>query len=216
MSVPVTTGAAGLEAVTLTDIQLDALREIGNIGAGNAATALATMTGTPIEMGVPRVTALPIEQIPAELGGEERTVVAIHLHVTGDAPGRMLFLMNVEAAREIATTLLAGMPPGEPGLGGLGELELSALQEVGNVLTGSYLGALSQLTGLRLEPSPPAIGVDMAGALVGAALAEVAEVADVALLIETSLGDAAALGRFLFVPSGDALAIVLGRLGLGG
>lgn len=214
MSAPVVPPRPAAEPA-LSAAQLDALREIGNIGAGHAATALAAMTGTPVPMGVPRVSALAIERIPEELGGEELTVVAIHLHVNGDAPGRMLFLMSIDAARATAATLLCGMPPGEPGAGGLGELELSALQEVGNVLTGSYLGALSQLTGLRLEPSPPAIGVDMAGALVGAALAEVAEIADTALLIETQLGDAAALGRFLYVPSGDALAVVLGRLGLG-
>jgi chemotaxis protein CheC len=106
---------------------------------------------------------------------------------------------------------------GTGGDGAFSEMELSALQEVANILTGSYLNALSQITGLRLEPTPPAVGVDFAGALVGAALAEVAMASDTAILIETPLGDgdAPSLGDVLFIPTTPALQLVLARLGLG-
>ena len=131
--------------------QIDALREVGNIGAGNAATALSQMMG-----GI-------------------------------SAPGSFT------------------------------EMELSALQEIGNIMTGSYLGALSQITGLRLEPTPPAVGVDLAGALVGAARAEVAMVSDTALLLESSFGDEGmtSAGDFISIPISEALTLVLDRLGVG-
>jgi chemotaxis protein CheC len=138
------------------------------------------------------------------------------LGVNGDVSGHMLFVMGEDAAREVVDALMGGMGGGGDADGGFSEFELSALQEVANILTGSYLNALSQITGLRLEPTPPAVGVDFAGALVGAALAEVAMASETAILIETPLadGDAASLGDVLFIPTSEALRLVLGRLGL--
>jgi chemotaxis protein CheC len=201
----------------LGELALDALREIGNIGAGTAATALSQMTGAPVDMGVPRVSVLAVEDIPAEVGGGEALVAAVFLAVHGDAPGHMLFITRVEAAHEIVAAVMGGMDAGDPdGPGGFGEMELSALQEVGNILTGSYLGAMASLTGLRLEPSPPAVGIDLADALLGSALAEVAMVAGTALLIETSFGghETESVGEFLYIPTPEALSTVLARLGL--
>jgi chemotaxis protein CheC len=200
----------------LGERQLDALREVGNIGAGTAATALSRMVGTPVHIGIPRVSLLPVERVADHVGGGESVVAAVLLEVTGDAPGHMLVLMREAAAHRLAAVLMgrAGAGPRPPGP--FTEMELSALQEVGNVLTSAYLGALSQLTGLRLEPTPPAVGVDMAGALVGAALAEVALTSPTALLIDSGFGgdgeDAA--GDVLFLPTEEGLATVLGRLGL--
>jgi chemotaxis protein CheC len=204
--------------VPLGERQLDALREIGNIGAGTAATALAQMTGTTVPMEVPRVSILPVERIADEAGGGDALAAAVFLGVHGDAPGHMLFLMRAEAAREVVRALLCGMAEAFGEGAHFTEMEMSALQEMGNILTGSYLGALAQLTGLRLEPSPPVVGVDLADALLGSALAEVATVSDTALLIETEFGGAglATVGQFLYIPTPDALATVLERLGLGG
>ena len=99
----------------------------------------------------------------------------------------------------------------------LGVEQMDALREIGNIMTGSYLGALSQITGLRLEPTPPAVGVDLAGALLGAALAQVATVSDVALMLESTFRDdeTPSAGDFLYIPTSEALATVLDRLGLG-
>ncbi len=199
--------------VKLRTEQMDALREIGNIGAGNAATSLSVMMGSPVQMGIPTVKFLPVEEIAAEIGQGDEVVAAMFLGVEGDAPGHMLFVMSEEAARNVVDTLV-GTPSGD---GAFNEMEMSALQEVGNIMTGAYLGALSQITGLRLEPTPPAVGVDLAGALLGAALAQVAMVSDVALMLESTFSDedTPSAGDFLYIPTSDALATVLHRLGLG-
>lgn len=193
--------------------QMDALREIGNIGAGNAATSLSQMMGSPVQMGIPTVTFLPVEDIAAEIGEGDEVVAAMFLGVQGDAPGHMLFVMSEQAARNVVDTLVGGPAHDD----GFTEMEMSALQEVGNIMTGSYLGALAQITGLRLEPTPPAVGVDLAGALLGAALAQVAMVSDVALMLESTFGDddTPSAGDFLYIPTSEALATVLDRLGLG-
>lgn len=205
-----------MTAPVLGEAQLDALREIGNIGAGTAASALAQMTGRTVPMGVPTVTLLPVEDVADRTGDAERVVAAMFLGVNGDVTGHMLFVMGEEAARDVVDALMGGMGGGDAG-GGFTEMELSALQEVANILTGSYLNALAQITGLRLEPTPPAVGVDFAGALVGAALVEVAMASETAILIETPLsdGDAPSLGDVLFIPTSEALQTVLARLGLG-
>lgn len=204
--------SAGLE---LRPEQIDALREIGNIGAGNAATSLSQMTGSPVQMGIPAVALLPVEEIAGRLGQGDAVVAAVFLGVTGDAPGHMLFVMGEEAAHEMVDVLLC-RPPEDPPRP-FDEMGLSVLQEIGNIMTGAYLSALAQLTGLRLEPTPPAVGVDMAGALLGAALAEVAMTSDTALLLESAFGDegTASAGDFLYIPTTEALATVLDRLGLG-
>jgi chemotaxis protein CheC len=205
-----------VSAPVLGEAQLDALREIGNIGAGTAATALAQMTGRSVPMGVPTVTLLPVEEVVDRTGDAERVVAAMFLGVGGDVSGHMLFVMGEDAARDVVDALIGGFG-GAGGGDGFSEMELSALQEVANILTGSYLNALAQITGLRLEPTPPAVGVDFAGALVGAALVEVAMASETAILIETPLGDGGApsLGDVLFIPTSEALQLVLARLGLG-
>jgi chemotaxis protein CheC len=167
-------------------------------------------------MGVPTVTLLPVEEVADRTGDAERVVAAMFLGVNGDVTGHMLFVMGEDAARDVVDALMGGMGGGGAD-GGFSEMELSALQEIANILTGSYLNALAQITGLRLEPTPPSVGVDFAGALVGAALVEVAMESETAILIETPLsdGDAPSLGDVLFIPTSEALQTVLGRLGLG-
>lgn len=193
--------------------QMDALREIGNIGAGNAATSLSQMMGSPVQMGIPTVKFLPAEDIAAEIGEGDEVVAAMFLGVEGDAPGHMLFVICEQAAHNVVDTL-AGGPAHDEGFTGI---EMSALQEVGNIMTGSYLGALSLITGPRLEPTPPAAGIDLVGALPGAALAQVAMVSDVALMLESTFGDddTPSTGDFLCIPTSEAPATVLDRLGLG-
>lgn len=196
---------------------LDALAEVGNIGAGTAATALAQMTGTRVDMGVPRVALVPVEEIPERIGGGDTLVAAILLDVGGEAEGRMLFMLPADSAQELVALLMGGMAPGGGEEGApFDEIGLSALQEIGNVLAGSYLTALGTLTGLRLEPSPPAVGVDMADALIGDAILDVAEQGAPAMLIETEFtgGDTPRVADLLFIPTPQALRAVLDRLGV--
>lgn len=207
---------SGAMTAGLGEPQLDALRELANIGAGTAATALSEMTGAPVAISVPRVSVLPVERIPHEVGGGDTLVAAILLWVSGEVEGHVLFTMRDDPAREVVSALMGGIDGGvaHPDTGGFTELELSALQEVGNILTASYLGAMAELTGLSMRPSPPAVGFDTADALLGSALAEVEVVADTALLIETSFSSAGAgnLGEFLFLPTPEALETLIARL----
>lgn len=208
---------AGIHMDDLEALQLDALREIGNIGAGNAATALSQMVGHAVGMTVPHVRALPLDEVPTAIAGsDEALVAAIFLEVVGEAPGYMMFVTTVEDAKAIAVSVLGGMDPGELDAFGLGEMERSALQEVGNILTSSYLIAMTTFTGLHLEPTPPDLGVDMAGALIGYVLSQVAMTGDLALLIETQFEelDEPVSGNFLFIPTPEGLSKVLAGLGV--
>ncbi|MEW6583070.1 MAG: chemotaxis protein CheC [Actinomycetota bacterium] len=213
-----TAGPGGPSAVdSLTAAQLDALREVGNIGAGNAATSLSRMVGHPVAMTVPCVRAVPLHHVPAAVAGDdEAVIVAIHLGVLGDAHGHIMFVMTVDDAKEIAASALQGMHPGDPDLFGLGDMERSALGEIGNILTSAYLIAMTTVTGLRLEPSPPQLGVDMAAALIGDVLTDVAATGNTALLIETEFEevDDPVCGTFLFIPTADGLRRVLDGLGV--
>lgn len=132
---------------------LDALREIGNIGAGTAATALSTMIGAPVAMEcrAPRCCRWRASGTRSAAG--TRSWSPCYRGVAGDAPGHMLVTMGLPSARAIAGALL-GRPAGDADDTAFDEIELSALQEVGNILTSAYLGAMSTLTGLRLEPTP--------------------------------------------------------------
>lgn len=207
---------APIDLSTLDALHLDALREVGNIGAGTAAQSLSTMTGQPVAMGVPRVTIVPIEQVPETVGGGETVVVALYLQVVGDAPGHIVFILEAEEARSLCNTLMCGMDPGELGPTGFSDMQMSALQEIGNIMTGSYLRALADMTRLHMEPNPPALGIDMAEALLASVVAEVARTVDLALVIETQFedDDHPSIGYFAFIPEPEALAVVLRGLGL--
>jgi chemotaxis protein CheC len=204
-----------MTAPPLQPAQLDALAEVGNIGAGTAATALAQMTGVRVDMGVPRVSLLPVEDVPGRLGGEDAIVAAVLLDVTGEAPGRIVLMIPAPAAKSLVATLL-GVPVLTDDVHRFDEIALSALQEVGNVLTGAYLGALSRMTGLRMEPTPPAVGIDMACALLADVVVDVAEMSPQALLIETDFhdDDEPRVGAMLYIPTPEALRAVLARLGV--
>jgi chemotaxis protein CheC len=218
---------ASLDPRALGGMGLDALREVGNIGAGNAARALSTMVGEPVEMSVASARAVAIERVPDEVGDQGEPVAAAHLKVVGDAPGDMVYLVSLPAARRMTGMILASMgapPEPEDSPVALTEMQLSVLQEVGNVVASSYLNALSQMTGLHMEPTPPALGVDIAASLLSAVVAEVAIETDIALLIVMSLGvpestdggDAGSIasGRFVYLPTAHGLAVVLRGLGL--
>jgi len=99
--------SAPLKFDDLSALQLDALREVGNIGAGTAAASLSTMTGQPVAMGVPSVKVVPIEEVPDDVGGGESIVVAVYMQVIGDAPGHIIFILEADTARELCDTLMA-------------------------------------------------------------------------------------------------------------
>ncbi len=192
--------------------ELDALKEVGNIGAGNAATALSQILGKRVDMTVPSARVLSLEKVPEILGGTEKLVVGVYLRMFGDIQGNMMFLLPTESAERLVKMLLGVSEEG----GIAGEISQSAIMEVGNILASSYLNALSQFANLTIVPSTPALAYDMAGAILGAILYEVSELSDQVLLIETDfLGNGEAIkGHFFVLPDLPSLGVLLKAVGV--
>jgi chemotaxis protein CheC len=194
--------------MNLTDLQLDALREMSNIGSGNAATALASMLGQSVDLHVPTALALELADAVDAVGNAEDTVSAVIIGVFGDLDATVLLLFEPESANTLCSLL---------GVEGDPEMELSALGEIGNILGSSYVQAMGTMTNLHMEPHPPIAMSDMLGAIVASVLAVTAADTDLALLLDSRMtvdGTACKFG-FLYVPSGAGVALLLDRLGLG-
>jgi chemotaxis protein CheC len=190
-----------------TDIQLDALREVANIGSGNAATALAGMLGRSIDLSVPNAAALPLAEAVEAAGPVDAEVSAVVLPVFGDMDALVLLLFGPEEAETLCGLL---------GVEGDPEMALSALGEIGNILGSSYVGALEAMSGIAMEPRPPQTIQDMLGAIVASALATSAVETDIALLLDSQLlvDDAECAFNFIFVPSEEGVTHLLTSLGL--
>lgn len=193
--------------------ELDVLREVGNIGAGNAATALSKLLDKPVDMAVPKVRLLPFEEVADCVGGSEQIVLAVFLRVEGEAPGNLFFIIDESSAQRILDQLIGiNHVDGES----YSEMELSALCEIGNIMAGSYLSALADLTQLQMFPSVPAIAHDMAGAILSYGLMQYGEMGDSALLIETKfLEDRQSLeGHFFLIPDPESFQKIFKALGV--
>ncbi len=190
----------------------DVLKEIGNIGAGNATTALASLLGETVDMSVPQVKLLDFSEVGEIVGGEEKVLAGIYLGVEGDIGGNMMFLLSIPSAKYLISKLMAGMEtPGED----FNEMERSALQEVGNIITGAYLNALSTLTNMTIFPTVPELSIDMAAALLSVPAIQFGIMGDNILLIQTQFfGDVAIDGFFILIPDMDSYAKILNALGL--
>ncbi|MBF1693262.1 chemotaxis protein CheC [Selenomonas sp.] len=204
----------GEDLTALSDMQLDVLQEIGNVGAGNSATALSRLIKHRIEMNVPRVALVPIEDVPEFVGGPELVVVGIFLRVYGKAPSNILFLIPRDSAFALADTM-CGREVGTTTE--LSPMDESALMEVGNILAGSYLNAFYSFTGISMLPSVPALAVDMAGAILNVVLVQLGEMGDHALLIETNFvaDDHSIKGHFFLVPDPGSLSSIMNAVGVG-
>jgi len=200
------------ESRGLTPLQLDALREVGNIGSGNAAVALSTMVDKKVLLSVPRASLVPLVKVSDLVGGAETPVVGVYLHISGDASGSMLLLLAESSAAELADLMVADAEEE------LTTVEQSALQETGSILAGSYLNALSQMTGILLRPSVPGFAMDMAGAIIDFILVEISQSEDYVLVIETEfdISQHRICGHLILFPDLGSLDIILGRLGVNG
>jgi chemotaxis protein CheC len=193
----------------LTDIQLDALRELANIGSGTAATALSKLLRRETDVAVPTALALPLADAVDELGPPGTEATAVVLPIVGELDAIVLMLFAPKDAKRICALL--GVDPAT-------ELGRSALNEVGNIVGTAYINALCALTGLELEPAPPQATTDMLGAIVESVLAEHASAQDVALLLDSDLlvgvEDEACSFSFILVPTTRSVGDLLDRLGL--
>ena len=189
----------------------DVLKEIGNIGAGNATTALAQMLQCKVDMKVPQVKLLDFGEVGTLMGGEEQIMAGIYLCVEGDITGSIMFLLKKDAAKHLVSKLMGMELPGED----LDEIGTSALKEIGNIITGAYLNSLSTLTNLKIYPSVPDLTIDMAGAILSVPAIEFGTLGDKILLIQTQFTDDCELdGFFILVPDLESYGKILGALGI--
>ncbi len=202
----------------LTNQYFDVLKELGNIGAGNATTALAQMIGCKVDMSVPQVRLLEFKEVGEIVGGEEQIMVSIYLQVEGDVEGSIMFMLNKAAAAHMVNKLMGGMLGIDETNAAeyeFGEMECSAIKEVGNIITGAYLNALSGLTNLKIYPSVPQLGIDMAGALLSVPAVEFGVMGDNILLIQTKFSDDVELdGYFILIPDMESYERILMSLGV--
>ena len=197
----------------LNDLQFDVLKEIGNIGAGNATTALAKMMNMKIDMNVPRVDLVPFTNLPDIFGSPEEVLAGILVQLDGDIKGMMMFLVKEKSAHNLVNSLMGGMIQSSGD--GFSDMELSALGEIGNIIIGTYLSAMSNLTSLKISSSVPYISIDMAGALLSVPAIEFGKLGDKVLLIETQFGELDFVnGYFLMVPELESYDAILSSLGM--
>ncbi|WP_332648367.1 chemotaxis protein CheC [Lysinibacillus sp. 54212] len=203
----------------ITSLHLDVLKEIGNIGAAHAATALSDLLNKKIDMRVPKVEMVSFNDMMELAGGSETYVVGIFLRIEGDAEGSMFFVLPIEQANRFIRRLIRDesfdftQPP-------VPELGLSAMQEMGNILSGSYLSALSDFTGLKIYPTVPGLSVDMFGAIISIGLIELSHVSDHVIVINTSIFDEeladseSVQGHFFLLPDPDSFESIFKALGV--
>lgn len=203
-----------MENFNLNDSEqyFDVLKELGNIGAGNATTALAQMIQCKVDMKVPQVRLLDFQEVGQAMGGEEQIMAGVYLLVEGDITGSMMFLLEEKAAHTLVAKLMQ-MPENQEGP--FSEMELSALKEIGNIIVGSYLNSLSVLTNMMILPSVPDLSIDMAGAILSVPAIEFGELGDKILLIQTQFTDDVSLdGYFILIPDLESYDKILTAIGM--
>ncbi len=200
----------------INEVQFDILKEIGNIGAGNATTALAKLIDSKLDMKVPNVKMVGFQELAAIMGDEEQIMVAVLVKLSDDIDGMMMFVMDMKSARYLIKQMLKGMgmdmefEDSEV----LSEMELSVVSELGNIISGSYLAALSGLLQLVINISVPYVSVDMAGAILSVPAIEFGKVGDKVLLIQTRFGDDDVTGYFILIPEEDSYTKMMKALGM--
>jgi chemotaxis protein CheC len=198
------------DLMSLKPMQLDALREVANIGAGHAATALSHMTSQRIMISVPRLSVTPIEEVPPHIGPPEEPVAAVLMNMLGDLTGRTLLVFPKPTAMRLAEMMLH-RPAGS--IAELGTLEQSALKEAGNILSGAHMNALSDFMGIMLLPSPPSLVIDMSRAVLTTAYLQFSDDPNYVFCVETEFylrdDEERVRGFFLLLPDAASLRAIL-------
>jgi chemotaxis protein CheC len=193
---------------------LDALREISNIGMGNAVTSLAQMVDRRIDMAVPLTRFMPLDETIVLAGGPEEVVSCVSLNISGDVPGLVLFVFDSQSTFQMVD-LLMGMDLGTTA--DLDDMAESAVKEIGNVLTGSFIGALCQMTQLNMVPSVPMFAFDMLGAILTSLMVASGRVEDQVLVIQAQLfqdKEVNIKGHFFLLTEPGSIQVLFGALGL--
>ena len=187
------------------------MKEIGNIVACNATTALAQLLQCKVDMKVPQVKLLEFKELGSLMGGEDQVMIGIYLAVEGDITGSIMFIMTNDTGKHLTEKLMGMKSDSDQ----FNEMELSALREVGNIITGSYLNSLSMMTNLKIYPSVPELCIDMAGAILSVPAIEFGTIGDDILLIQTQFLDEVELnGYFILIPDLESYEKILSSLGI--
>ena len=201
-----------LDIDNLNNSMIDILKELGNIGSGNAATALATMIEKRVDMKVPQVKILEFKDVSNVLGGEETPVVGIYFEMTGELVGNIMFVLNLESAKNL-TNIIFNREDDDLSFT---EMDMSALSEIGNILASSYINSLSIMTGLKLKVSVPALSIDMAGAILSVPAIQFGYIADNVLFSETQFeeGNNQVKGNLFLIPDINSFEKMLNSFGV--
>lgn len=197
----------------LTNIEVDVLRELGSIGAGNATTSLSVMLNSHLRMEIPVVRFLDFNEIANMIGSASDIVTAVLTHFSGDVNGMILFVLEMEDAKNLAGTMLQRTYEDDAVFD---HMDKSALKEIGNILMSSYLNSISTITNLELRTQPPAISIDMAGAVLSLPISELGQIGDKALVIDSKIldNDEPINGFLLFVSDEESYGKIFEALGI--
>lgn len=195
---------------SLNSEHLDLLKELGNIGAGNAVTALSKMLSKQIDMQVPQINIVDFKDIASFVDDPENIIVGILVNLSGDINGIMMFIMTLESARTLTNSLLCV----DNNDNTFSDMELSALTEIGNIVSSSYLGSLASIINKKIIPSVPSLSIDMANAVLSLPAIMFSKVADKVLLIESlfSVENDKVSGFFVLVPDMDSFDVIFSVL----
>ncbi|MCR5793219.1 MAG: chemotaxis protein CheC [Lachnospiraceae bacterium] len=198
---------------SIDTVEYDVLREIGNIGAGNATTALSQMLNIKIDMKVPNVDLLNFQELPNMFGGPENLIVGILLTLEGDIDGMMMFMLEKNSAHHIVNVL---MGRSLTSVDEFTDMDKSAMNEIGNIIAGAYLSSVSMLTNMQITSSVPYMAIDMAGAILSVPAIEFGKVGDKALVIKTQIteNDVEIDGYFVLIPTIEGYKKIMTSLGL--
>lgn len=203
----------------ITDLHLDVLKEIGNIGAAHAATSLSQLLNRQVDMFVPSVQLVTFDEMFELAGGPEEHVACTFLRIQGDVLGSMFFMLSIESANHFIQ-LLTGDETFDFHNPPVSEIGVSSMQELGNILSGSYLSALSDFTGLKIQPTVPSLSVDMVGAIISVGLIEISQYSDEVIVIDTEIlengnPDSKAIkGNFFLLPDPTSYMTIFRSLGV--
>jgi chemotaxis protein CheC len=194
---------------SLKALQLDALREVANIGAGHAATALSQMIGETIMISVPTISVARLEDVPPQLAAPDEPVAAVLMHMLGDLTGRTLLVFPRRTAMRLAELLLRRRGPEDE----FSDMQQSAIKEAGNILSSAYMNALSDFMGMMLIPSPPALAVDMSDAILTTTYLQFGGDKDYVFCVESDFvlnqSEEKLRGFFLLLPDTASLGAML-------
>ena len=203
----------GVSFSNMSNMQIDVFKELASIGCGNAVTSLSKMLKKKVGMSVPMVNLLDFKNVSDFIGGPENIIIGVLVNLSHDIDGIMMFLIDMKCAHSLISMMI-GRQLSENSE--FSELELSALQEIGNILCSSYLSSLSSMTNQRIIPSVPQLSIDMAGAILSVPAIEFGKVSDKVLFIEStfSTDQENVSGFFVLVPDPPSFAKILSSLGV--